>query len=198
MHFIQPEFVGHDVRCIFDHDNDAVVNRVSVPEHPFKAWGNNVFSLAIPIPDHRKGESAICIESYYTDEQLRTTDIQGRRLYLSKEFNPVSGRHYGDPRLSVGNKSRLGRPDTVINRIIDAEVYDEKNANVALSKGSFAVNVLEAHDSFVNITFSAFQIIFDIISTIVADAAIKGSEQESVREAVFCWGRLNSEFANRQ
>src|SRR5260370_14091576 len=38
---------------IFDRDNPDVLSKVCDGAKPYKAWGNNVFSFAIPMPDHR-------------------------------------------------------------------------------------------------------------------------------------------------
>ena len=84
---------------LFDRDNDQIVNKVVEPGRNFKAWGNNVYSFPVPVPPHRTGEPGACIELYYTDDELRTTDEAGRRLFLSTEFNPTSGRSYANPSL---------------------------------------------------------------------------------------------------
>src|SRR5450756_2129785 len=80
---------------------------------------------------------------YYTDDELRTTDEAGRRLFLSTEFNPTSGRSYANPSLSIGNKNRIPPSTNTPKRIIDCEVYDDTSKHVALSKAEFARNVNE-------------------------------------------------------
>jgi hypothetical protein len=92
---------------VFDRDNHEVVKKVEDPEMHFKNWGNNVFSLAIPVPDHRNNQPDICIEFNYSDEELLRTDRNGRRLFLSSEFDLKSGRHLVQPDLSIGNRRRL-------------------------------------------------------------------------------------------
>jgi hypothetical protein len=97
--------------------------------------GQHVYSLAIPIPDHRQTCGAVCIEHYYTDDDLRTQDAAGKRLYPSTEFNPSSGRHKTDARLSVGHKGKLTHSSGVETPpIIDPDVFNERSENVALSK----------------------------------------------------------------
>ncbi len=153
---------------IFDHDNDEIIRKVDNPDLGFKVWGNNVFSFSIPIPAHRNCQSSICIESYYTDDELRTLDAEGRRLFLSTEFNRVSGRLQIDPRLSIGNKGKLppeGKVDRV--RIVDSEVFDEKSRNVAISKADFAKYVISGKGAFGAFNFEAFQEIYTIINRII-------------------------------
>jgi RNA-directed DNA polymerase len=120
---------------IFDRDKPDITAEVLEDAKLYKTWGNNVFSFAIPVPDHRSNEPGVCLELYFHDEDLCTKDADGRRIFVSSEFNPSSGRHRLDPALSVGNKGSL-RPDrkTVGTRILDTDVYDSNHKNVTLSK----------------------------------------------------------------
>ncbi len=156
---------------IFDRDKDEIVRKVEDANLSYKVWGNNVYSFAIPIPTHRNDQSVICIESYYTDDELRTPDEEGRRLFLSTEFNPTSGRHRADSKLSIGNKGKLpseGKGGRV--RIVDSEVYDERSRNIALSKADFAKNVVAGKGAFGIFHFEAFQVIIAIIDSIIDQA----------------------------
>ena len=47
---------------IFDRDKEDIVSRLRDPSQPYKAWGNNVYSFAIPIPVHRTEQSGVCVE----------------------------------------------------------------------------------------------------------------------------------------
>jgi RNA-directed DNA polymerase len=118
---------------IFDRDNPDVVSKVNDGERPYKSWGNNVFSFAIPVPDHRSGDSGVCIELYFNDRDLMISNVEGRRLFLSTEFNHASGRHLSETSLSVGHKGKLS-PEKAKVKILDTEVYDVDHNNVALSK----------------------------------------------------------------
>ena len=44
---------------IFDRDKDDIVGKVEDPVRGYKTWGNNVYSFALAVPPHRKGQSAI-------------------------------------------------------------------------------------------------------------------------------------------
>src|SRR5258708_28720882 len=155
---------------IFDRDNDQIVAKVEDSAHGHKAWGNNVYSFAIPVPVHRPGELAVCIEQYYTDDELRTPDAAGRRLFLSTEFNPSSGRHKLDPNMSVGNKARLPSEKSALTRIIDCDVYNGDNDNVALPKADFARNVSDQVGQFAAFRFEPFLGILKIIDKILEDS----------------------------
>jgi RNA-directed DNA polymerase len=72
---------------IFDRDNSSILHKITQEGETFKDWKNNVYSFAIPIPNHRQGYENVCIEMYYTDEEIKTKDGNGRRLYLTSEFD---------------------------------------------------------------------------------------------------------------
>jgi hypothetical protein len=159
---------------VFDRDHDGIVRVVEDSPRGYKAWGNNVYSLAIPIPAHRSDQPAICIEFYYSDEELRTSDSAGRRLFLTTEFNPKNGRHVGDPRLSVGNKGKLSSGERGLQpRLLDSDVYDEQGQSVALSKALFAKNVSEGVGPFSTFSFEPFRTILTVIESIIAQSRAK-------------------------
>lgn len=156
---------------IFDRDNPEILKKVAGENEPFKNWGNNVFSFAIPVPTHREGYENVSIEFYYTDNEIRTKDSNGRRLFFSSEFKGRSGRHKSDENLTVGNANKLKViTDEKKAKIIDSEVLNENEENVALSKADFAEYVFKNVPPFNNFKFDEFRKIFDIIKSIVASA----------------------------
>lgn len=150
---------------IFDHDKSDIIQKVNDPINSYKSWGNEVYSFSIPVPSHRKGYSNICIEMFYTDSEIYTKDSSSRRLYLTSEFHPVSGRHREDKTLSIGNKAKLKNfTATKDTKIVDSEVYDQNDNNVALTKADFADAI--ATDMF-PFDFSPFKPIFDTLTEII-------------------------------
>lgn len=151
--------------CVFDRDNPKIVRQVEAvdSEPSFRHWGFHVYSFALPIPDHRQGEqSAISIELYYTDDEIKRQDAQGRRLFLSDEFNDVGWHLDGD--LACWENKARGEAVCVIDR----KVFSRDGVNQALSKQSFAHNVLHRADNFDGSDFSQFIKVFDVIAVIVA------------------------------
>lgn len=141
----------------------------------YKSWGNNVYSLILPIPEHRKGTPEICIEHYYSDNDIRTMlEINGvkRRLYMGCEFDADGLSR--DKTLFCNERNSCG--DNKI-RIIDGHeksprVYridDEDKVNVALSKMKFAELVLERAVPFDQMDFSSFISLFETIRDILAE-----------------------------
>ncbi len=148
---------------IFDRDNPSIMKDVASEGEEYKSWGNKVFSFAIPVPTHRQGNPSISIEFFYTDEELKRQDSNGRRLFLSNEFVPKSGRH---KKMDVicHNLKKIGSQDI---SIIDNGVIDKEHKNIALSKDDFAEYVLNRTKNFDNFDFSQFQSIFDVIVRIM-------------------------------
>jgi DNA polymerase III delta prime subunit len=156
---------------IFDCDNPDIVSKVSDGEKSYKSWGNNVFSFAIPIPDHRSGELGVCIELYFNDLDLKIPNVEGRRLFLSSEFNHASGRHLSETTLSAGHKGKLS-PGKAKVKILDTEVYDADHNNVALSKSEFATPIANADGSFGAVNFQEFKKIFSVVEQILQTRSV--------------------------
>lgn len=150
--------------CIFDNDlPERDASKVIAQGKNYKKWGNNVFSIVIPIPPHRQNTKSISIEHYYTDKDLMREDNNGKRLYLGSEFSEKTGALYSD--LNI-NCKRIN--DIQNNVIIDSGVLrlsDEKD--VALRKNQFADYILEGQSGFQTPDFSAFMLIFNIITEII-------------------------------
>ena len=151
--------------CIFDRDEPRILKGISGEDKPYKDWGNNVYSFALPLVEHRPDLSDICIEFYYKDDEITREDSNGRRLHLSSEFSERSGRAKSDSMLTYPYPNRLRRSQL---SIIDNDVFDESDTNVALSKNQFAEYVLDQVEGFDDFDFKAFRRIFDIIAAIIA------------------------------
>lgn len=139
---------------IFDRDDSDALARAKLTLGDVHEWGSNVFSIAIPIPPHRASSDSICLELLYPDHDVMRPDQQGRRLFLSTEFHPDSGRH-----LDAATNLNYRYPGRLhANRlfIIDNDVFDAQHRNVALPKAQYALNVLTEAPGFAAIDFSAF------------------------------------------
>jgi hypothetical protein len=156
---------------IFDRDNPEIIPKVCDGVKPYKAWGNNVFSFAIPIPDHRSDLPGASIELYFNDRDLGLPGEDGRRIFLSNEFNPSSGRHLSDANLSAGHKGKLSAGRAGI-KILDTEVYDAAHKNVALSKAEFASLIANGSGAFESVDFQQFKKVFSIVEQIARPNSI--------------------------
>jgi RNA-directed DNA polymerase len=160
--FISDSPNSKPIICIFDRDiAPKALAEVHDDNKGYKSWGNRVYSLALPIPSHRHETKDFCIEHYYTDDEIKTKDSFGRRLFLFKEFDLKSHRHQSENNLSC--TKHKGHPDA----ILDTDVYDEKSNNVALTKDKFASYILEGDENFKCFNFSEFSEVFKIIYEIL-------------------------------
>ena len=104
----------------------------------------------------------ICIEHYYTDEEICRKDSNQQRIFLSTEFKLRSGRHQSLPLVTNPNKIKANQL-----KIIDDSVFDENDQNVALSKNAFADYIYNEEQNFNNFDFRSFNEIFEIIDKIL-------------------------------
>lgn len=167
---------------IFDHDKPDIVKKV-MDGNRYRNWGNNVFSFAIPIPNHREGYEKVAIEMYYPDEILQTPSQEGRRLFLSSEFDKESRKHEDRPEWRVAKPSDVAQELTEPKKakLISYErrgegVLDEMNKQIALSKAEFVEHIREGIPPFDKVNFEPFREIFDIIEEILDTSSEKEGE----------------------
>ena len=124
------------------------------------------------MPAHRITTPEICIEHYYSDDEIKTfytcADGKERRLFLGNDFDKY-GRNINNGLLCV--KRSLCGPDSI--KVIDGSsdtrvisVNKKSDANYALSKQEFAARSVIRKNSE---TYNAFQEVFNIIQTIIKD-----------------------------
>ena len=161
-------------KLIFIADRDVEKTNKILGENGklYKSWGNNVFSMLLPLPEHRQNTPEICIEHYYTDEEIKTpVVIDGieRRLYMGNEFNSkginVEQDIFCEKRNICGeNKITIieGSEKEKVTKLSDSE-----GANLALSKMNFANKILNKEYPFCDMGFDAFRELFKIIKMIL-------------------------------
>lgn len=156
---------------IADADEDKTIKELSNSEDKYKDWGNNVYSMILPVPEHRKSTPHICIEHYYRDKDLKTTlEINGinRRIFMGQEFDEFGLSK--DKKSMCLDRSNCG--NSKIN-IIDGQsgkrvfkIDDENQTNLALPKMDFAEAIYTKNPVMKDIDFSEFHLIFDVIKEI--------------------------------
>lgn len=145
---------------------------------PYKKWGNNVFSFQIPNSELRPDFSAVCIEHYYTDAELKTEIEKGgikRRLFLSGEFSKHTGQT-ADHEYFYENLPRLKKcgPYDIIegdkgNRVLQLLDESDPPTNYALPKNDFASEMLSGNPALADVSVEAFRKIFDVLKQIAAE-----------------------------
>lgn len=131
-------------------------------------YGNDVYGMSIPIPDLRSyNTSGISIEFLYKDTDLKKLDSNGRRLFVSSEFN-ANGRLSADLSIGVKNEKEIKEYlDPSKEKIHDHHVIDIHGKSLALSKEDFAVNILDSTPPFDSMDFSDFKAVFDRLNGII-------------------------------
>lgn len=150
-------------------DCDEGNGRSIYKEGGTRNYGNNVYGMSIPIPDHRSyNDSGISVEFLYKDEDLKKVDSNNRRLYVTSEFNE-NGRYKADSTIGVRNSDTVKKYiDVSKEKIYDHDVIDINGNSLALSKENFAANVLNTVPPFDNMDFSGFRAVFDRLRNIIA------------------------------
>lgn len=162
--------------CIADRDVQDAVKKLEVDGHSFKSWGNNVFSLCLPIPEHRTSTPKICIEHYYSDKEIKTKVDLGdgvpRRLFLGNEFDS-DGFSSAEDNYYCKDKNACGEDSIAIidgssqKKVIHPR--EKPSINYCLSKSDFADRVLKGEEPFDQFDFSSFIPLFKIIKEILSE-----------------------------
>jgi len=152
---------------IFDRDTRDIVKKVAGKDKDYKYNRNKVYSMAIPVPEHRKDTPEICIEHLYLDQDIKR-EKAGRRMYLGNEFSRKSGIHKENPNIFCVKKDKCGKESY---KIIDSDCFvasiKDEDENIAMSKDDFANNIISEVDEFKNINFQGFKLLFEVISEII-------------------------------
>ena len=148
---------------IFDRDNERyIVNDT------FEVGKNHTYKFSIPVPKFRNDADKISIEHYFKDEEIKTADEDGHRLFLAGEFNK-QGRSLDDKffcRYTIRDKD-INPLHILDGRDANSIVsYANSDANIALSKMKFAKYVVEKRDGFI-FNMDCFKQIIEILDKIV-------------------------------
>ena len=124
--------------------------------------------MSIPVPEFRNyNTSGISIEFLYNNDDLKRKDENGRRLYITSEFNE-NGRLIEDVKIGVKNNHDVKNYIHPSKEKIQAdEVIDIDSNSLALSKDMFAQNILEKNGDFANVSFDAFKSVFDRLKEVL-------------------------------
>lgn len=133
-----------------------------------KKYSENIWGMSIPVPEFRNyNTSGISIEFLYNNDDLKRKDENGRRLYITSEFNE-NGRLIEDVKIGVKNNHDVKNYIHPSKEKIQAdEVIDIDSNSLALSKDMFAQNILEKNGDFANVSFDAFKSVFDRLKEIL-------------------------------
>ena len=150
--------------CLFDTDS-ADARKAAGPQG-LKRWGPLVIAVGLAAPPWLEASEPLCIELLHEDAVLKSTDEDGRRIYLRSEFNKRSPKHKTEDLMipNVGNKT-----------LVQEEVFDTKGATVAMTKADFAQSIREASSPFQDVAFEGFRPTFELIVEGVAQIREPGA-----------------------
>lgn len=163
---------------VADCDDKGTNNKLGDSESRFKRWGNNVYSLILPIPEDRKGTPDICIEHLYSDDVIKTevpvenSQIK-RRLYMGNEFDE-RGISFALG-VTCERKNICGKNSISIIEGSTGErvtTLEDSTQNIALPKMTFANMILNCESPFANVDFGNFLEIFQVLKVISEDNGI--------------------------
>lgn len=130
--------------------------------------GNNVFACSIT--DTQGYGCEISIELLYPREDLVKIWPDKRRLYLSDEFSEKSHQLIANPYIVSQNKTIADAHKRKIIKVVDSEVFNEKEKSLAVSKEEFAKRVLENKAPYKNVNVNGFEPIFDKFERILNES----------------------------
>lgn len=156
---------GKKIIGIFDSDAQ---NGKRYSTDRYTHLGNNVYAMSIPTPGYRENQTnGISIEFLYKNEDLLKMDSNGRRIFLSNEFNK-DGRLKENLVIGVRNsetvKSYLDENNA---KIVDSDVINIEGNSVALSKNAFAEYILNGTAPFDNVDIEGFREVFERVKEII-------------------------------
>lgn len=152
--------------CIFDRDNPKYIF-----SDTFLRGDNKVYKCNLGTPKHRCQTDLISIEHCLTDKDLKTFDTNGRRIFLSGEFNDRTGITNDCQYLCHHKMS--SNPLEILDGSNDKKVYKISNnddSNYALTKDDFIQHIINNDPGFDNFSFEGFIPTLNIIKTIIQDA----------------------------
>lgn len=153
---------------VFDRDNPMITKSMSGSPQAFKDWGNNVYSVCLPIPAHRIDYKNLSIELYYTDETLRATDPEtGKRLWFSNEIEIITKPTTGQKIYRA--QAAPSADDEFEKKVFDQpadQIVDSAGRPVGLSKSAFAEIITKTTQDSNSIDMSAFANFFEVLEKI--------------------------------
>lgn len=156
------------VIAIFDRDNASTLKELA--KHgdvdSYQSWGNNVFSLAIPVPKSRKDYRYPSIEFLYSDADLIRTDEKGKRLFFDNEIKKEIAPGNNVKFLAVAPVASLEFEKKAFDELAD-QIEDDKGNKIGISKAAFAKNVLDQATNFETVNFDGFKPLMNIIKEIL-------------------------------
>ena len=154
-------------------DNDEKVGK-KYDKDSFTNLGHNVYAWCIP--NSRELPYGISIEFLYDENDIKLSDKNGKRLFLSNEFKRKNLQLKTNPLITTRQRNFVETfyKENKVKIIEGDEVYDENENTVSLSKNEFANNILNKVPPFNKININNFENLFKRIEIILNDSSTDG------------------------
>lgn len=154
---------NHKIIAVFDTDK-----KKTKIDNSYENLGNNVYQCFIPDPQNYG--FGISIEMMYPEEDIKIFDENNRRLYLTNEFNVLSGTLIDDHSIICRNNALKDANKNHRVKIIDSDIISsDSETNIALTKDNYASNILNRTPPFDNVNVDGFRELFNTIREIIED-----------------------------
>lgn len=156
---------ANKIIAVFDDDDKTIKDKYPSNQLTEIVPGK-VYAFRIPTPNKRSGESNISIEHYFTNEELRTADENGRRMYQLGEFYPTGPLKTDTSKtcVYVARNHNKHSDNYVLSGSDDKKVTSlDGTINYSLSKNDFCDKVVNDVEGFDTFDFSDFALILDTI-----------------------------------
>ena len=154
--------ISHHFPVIGIFDNDS---KLGEQYEAYCKLGKNTYACSI------KGTLSygkkISIELLYKESDLKKIRSDGKRLFLSTEFTERSHRLIADSTIVCQNHSLIDAKKRGLTKIIDGEVFNKDENNIALSKNEFAEMVYKNEAPYRDLDREGFVDIFNTIKSIL-------------------------------
>ena len=144
---------------------------------------NNVYAFCIPEikeSDSPRTLDKICIEFYYKEKDLKSTDKNGKRLFFADEFKFNQESNEDDSKRFISHCGKFKTKSVKVKNgataeltLISEPVYaiddEECKHSLLLSKNDFTKYIENEVEGFDNFDIENFKLIFDVIESIIND-----------------------------
>ena len=154
----------HKIIAIYDTDKKKAQLEDGAT---YKKKCENLYEL--PIPNPQNYSCGISIEMMYPESDIKRVDINGRRLYLTSEFDSQTTiLQDGTFRKICINKTLVDATNHNLIKIVDNKVLDvETGFDYALSKEAYARYILNEDSLYADVDVSGFRELFESIRSII-------------------------------
>jgi len=156
--------------CLFDRDNPTIarelLKQTDGAETRYQDWGNNVFSMMLPIPADRKDYINICIEMFYPEEIIRRETNDGKRLFFDNELKMEVAPGERPKWIPVAPAKGSELTKRIAAKDVDG-IEDSSGQKRGISKTAFADLIYREEVPFQDIDFGNFRYIAEIIEEIL-------------------------------